>query len=123
VQGEIAGKYSDIVVVTEEDDRDQDGLEIMKEIAEGAKKAGKVEDKDLFQVHKREEAIAKAFSLAKAGDLVLLLGKGHEDSILGNGPQAAELRHLKQDDSDKRRVISRPYDEVTIAQKVLKSLS
>jgi hypothetical protein len=60
--------------------------------------------------------------MAKSGDLVLLLGKGHEKSILSNGPQAAELRHLVQDDNDPRRVIKRKFDEVTIARKILKSL-
>jgi UDP-N-acetylmuramoyl-L-alanyl-D-glutamate--2,6-diaminopimelate ligase len=48
VQGELAGKYCDEVVITEEDDRDIDGVEIMNQIAEGAEKAGKVRDQDLF---------------------------------------------------------------------------
>jgi len=47
VQGEIAGKYADEVILTEEDDRDVDGLEILDQIAAGAAKAGKVRDKDL----------------------------------------------------------------------------
>jgi UDP-N-acetylmuramoyl-L-alanyl-D-glutamate--2,6-diaminopimelate ligase len=122
VQGEIAGKYSDIVIITEEDDRDLDGEAIMHEIAAGAKKAGKVEGKDLFLIHKREDAVAEAIGMARAGDLVILLGKGHEDNILGNGPQAAEFRHLKQDDTDKRRVVARPYDEVAVARKAIKTL-
>lgn len=37
IQGEIAGKYADEVVLTEEDDRDIDGMEILNQIAEGAK--------------------------------------------------------------------------------------
>lgn len=117
--GQVAGKYSDIVVVTEEDDRDMDGAEIMKEIAAGAKQSGKTEGKDLFLIHKREEAIEKAVSLARAGDSVLLLGKGHESSIFGNGPKAAELRHLPQDDDDLRRVVKRPYNEVEVVKKAL----
>lgn len=51
--------------------------------------------------------------------MILLLGKGHEKSILGNGPQAAELRHLVQDDSDPRRVLKRDFDEVTVARRLL----
>jgi UDP-N-acetylmuramoyl-L-alanyl-D-glutamate--2,6-diaminopimelate ligase len=80
-QGASAGKWADVVVVTEEDDRDVDGVEIMNQIAGGAQSAGKVLDKDLFLVHDRTEAIGFAVGLAKAGDTVLLLGKGHEKTI------------------------------------------
>lgn len=84
LQGEVAGRLCDVVVVTEEDDRDQDGEQILNQIAEGAEKAGKVRNKDLFLIHERARAIGKAIEIAKAGDTVLLLGKGHETSILGN---------------------------------------
>jgi len=80
-QGQIAGTYADEVVVTEEDDRDIDGELIMDQIASGAKKAGKVKDKDLFLVHNRSEAIRFAIGRAKPGDTVMLLGKGHERTI------------------------------------------
>ena len=119
LQGRVAGKYSDIVIVTEEDDRDMDGRAILEEIAVGAKLSGKIEGKDLFLVHAREEAVEKAIDLARPGDTVLLLGKGHETSILTNGPKAAELRHLQQDDSDPRRVIKRDYNEVETAKKAI----
>jgi UDP-N-acetylmuramoyl-L-alanyl-D-glutamate--2,6-diaminopimelate ligase len=122
MQGSVAGRDCDIVIATEEDDRDIDGMEILQQIASGAKKAGKKEGRDLFLVHNREDALQKAVEIAKKGDIVLLLGKGHEKSILGNGPQAAELRHLQQDDSDKRRVIKREYDEVSAAKAALKKL-
>jgi UDP-N-acetylmuramoyl-L-alanyl-D-glutamate--2,6-diaminopimelate ligase len=81
VQGELAGTYCDEVVITEEDDRDIDGVGIMNQIAEGAEKAGKSRDKDLFLVHDRTEAINFAIKRAKKGDTVLLLGKGHEKTI------------------------------------------
>lgn len=82
IQGKLAGEYADEVVVTEEDDRDIDGVEIMNQIASGAKAAGKVRDKDLFLVHDRTEAINFAVSRAAGkGDTVLLLGKGHEKTI------------------------------------------
>jgi UDP-N-acetylmuramoyl-L-alanyl-D-glutamate--2,6-diaminopimelate ligase len=119
-QGEVAGKHADIVIVTEEDDRDCDGQEIMEQIASGAQKAGKTIGKDLHLIHKREEAVDKAITLAKPGDIVMLLGKGHEKSILSNGPQAAEMRHLQQDDSDTRRVVKRAYDEVQAARQSLR---
>jgi UDP-N-acetylmuramoyl-L-alanyl-D-glutamate--2,6-diaminopimelate ligase len=81
VQGELAGRYADEVVVTEEDDRDVDGLEIMNQIAGGADRAGKVRDKKHFMVHDRTEAIRFAVGRAGEGDTVLLLGKGHEKTI------------------------------------------
>jgi UDP-N-acetylmuramoyl-L-alanyl-D-glutamate--2,6-diaminopimelate ligase len=121
-QGRVAGRDCDVVIVTEEDDRDMDGQEILTEIAEGAEKTGKKRDKDLFLVHAREEAVQKAIAMARKDDIVLLLGKGHEKSILSNGPQATELRHIAQSDDDPRRVIKRDYDEVSVARQELKKL-
>lgn len=82
LQGALAGKYADEVIVTEEDDRDADGQEIMEQIAAGAVEAGKERDLNLFLVHDRTEAIN--FAVARADspkDTVLLLGKGHEKTI------------------------------------------
>ena len=82
VQGTIAGKSADIVIATEEDDRDVDGEQILQEIAAGAKKAGKTEGKDLFLVLNREEAIGFAMTqVTGPDDVVVLLGKGHEQTI------------------------------------------
>ncbi|QQS18994.1 UDP-N-acetylmuramoyl-L-alanyl-D-glutamate--2,6-diaminopimelate ligase [Candidatus Saccharibacteria bacterium] len=123
VQGELAGKYADEVVVTEEDDRDCDGLEIMNQIASGSEKAGKVRENNLFLVHDRTEAIQFAVARAEhADDAVLLLGKGHEKDILRNGHRAAEFRHLKQDDTNPERVVSMPWDEIGTTKDALRSL-
>lgn len=98
IQGEIAGRYADEVVVTEEDDRDVDGNEIMAQIAGGAEKAGKVKEKDLFLILDRSDAIRFAVSRVKSkDDTVVLLGKGHEKTIEradGEHPwdEAAEAR-------------------------------
>jgi len=82
VQGNIAAKSADIVIATEEDDRDVDGNEILEQIAEGAKKAGKKLGKDLFLVLNREEAIGFAMTqVTSPDDVVVLLGKGHELTI------------------------------------------
>lgn len=121
LQGASAGKWCDVVIVTEEDDRDIDGQEIMTQIAGGAEKSGKIKGKNLFLVHDREAAVQKAIAMAKAGDMVLLLGKGHEKSILHNGPKASELRHHPQNDNDPQRVLKRGYDEVSVARAALKS--
>ncbi len=79
--GELAGKYADIVVLTEEDDRDTPGMEILEQIAKGAREYGKKDDKDLFLILDRPSAILKACKLAKKGDTVLFLGKGNEKTI------------------------------------------
>jgi UDP-N-acetylmuramoyl-L-alanyl-D-glutamate--2,6-diaminopimelate ligase len=104
VQGELAGTYCDEVVITEEDDRDIDGLEIMDQIAAGAEKAGKTRDKDLFLVHDRTEAINFAINRAKKGDTVLLLGKGHEKTIeRANGENPWDEIATTRDALTKRR--------------------
>jgi len=121
-QGQIAGTYADEVIVTEEDDRDMDGEEIMAQIAAGAEAAGKERMKDLFLVHDRAEAITFAFKRAKRGDTVMLLGKGHEKDILRPGPRAEELRHLQQDDGNPERVIVVPWNEADEARRALKRL-
>jgi UDP-N-acetylmuramoyl-L-alanyl-D-glutamate--2,6-diaminopimelate ligase len=82
IQGEIAGKYSDEVILTEEDDRDVDGEQILDQIASGAKKSGKKLDTNVFKILNREEAIGFALTRAStAKDTVVLLGKGHEKTI------------------------------------------
>lgn len=103
IQGKIAGKYADEVVLTEEDDRDTPGMEILEQIAVGAQKAGKKRGRDLFLVHDRTEAIKFTIGRAKAGDTVLLLGKGHEKTI-----ERADGEH--------------PWNEVSTTQKILNAL-
>ncbi len=81
-QGRIAGRYADVVIATEEDDRDEDGSTILAQIAEGAVSSGKVQDASLFLIHNREEAIGFALTqVSEADDMVVFLGKGHEKTI------------------------------------------
>ncbi|MBR5408545.1 UDP-N-acetylmuramoyl-L-alanyl-D-glutamate--2,6-diaminopimelate ligase [Candidatus Saccharibacteria bacterium] len=80
-RGEIAGKYSDICVITEDDSRDEKPLDIMEQFKEGCIKAG-LSEKNILMIEDREKAIFEAIKLAKKGDLVLILGKGHEKTIL-----------------------------------------
>jgi len=79
-QGAIAGRWSDLVILTDEDPRGEDPMAILEEIASGV--SGHRREETLFLIPDRPEALRKAFSLAKSGDLVLLLGKGHENSII-----------------------------------------
>ncbi|HSW79337.1 MAG TPA: UDP-N-acetylmuramoyl-L-alanyl-D-glutamate--2,6-diaminopimelate ligase [Candidatus Saccharimonadales bacterium] len=119
IQGEIAGKNSDIIILTEEDDRDQDGLKILDDIANGAEKAGKVKEKDMLFIHDREEAVKKAIELARPGDMVLLLGKGEEKQIITNKPDYKPTPgHIYNESTD---TIRRPYNDSDVARAALKS--
>jgi UDP-N-acetylmuramoyl-L-alanyl-D-glutamate--2,6-diaminopimelate ligase len=115
-QGRIAWKWSDIVILTDEDPRGEEPMDILEEIARGIDggNAGPSETEvprvkstrrgeNLFLIPDRPEAIRRAFSLAAAGDLVLLLGKGHENSII-------YARY------------TRPYDGIAEAEKALEEL-
>lgn len=119
IQGEIAGQNSDIVILTEEDDRDQDGMQIIEEIAAGAIKAGKVKDKDLFFIHKREDAVQKAIDLAQKDDMVLLLGKGEETVIITNKPGFKPTPGRTYNESTD--TIRRHYNETEAARQALKN--
>ena len=82
LQGEVAAKFCDTVILTDEDPRGEDSVELLEMIAKGARKEGKEDNKNLFIIPDRPKALRKAFSLAKENDIVLLLGKSHENSII-----------------------------------------
>jgi UDP-N-acetylmuramoyl-L-alanyl-D-glutamate--2,6-diaminopimelate ligase len=88
LMGRIAGERARIVVVTDEDPRGEDREAILDEIARGAEATGKRRGHDLLVIADRREAIEAAIERARPGDIVLLAGKGHEQSILGpEGPR------------------------------------
>ncbi len=82
VLGQMAAEHAAYVIVTDEDPYDEDPLEIISQVALGARQAGKQEGKDLFKILDRRAAIAKAFSLAEKNDMVLITGKGSEQAIV-----------------------------------------
>ena len=91
LRGEILARNSDVVIITEDDSRDEDPQKIAAQFVEGAENGGKRLNKNLLVELDREEAIKDAFALAKKGDLVLILGKGHEKTILrADGPHEFE---------------------------------
>jgi UDP-N-acetylmuramoyl-L-alanyl-D-glutamate--2,6-diaminopimelate ligase len=85
LMGRIAGERCRLVVVTDEDPRGEDREAILDELARGAEAAGRRRGHDLLLVADRPAAIASAFERARPGDVVLLAGKGHEQSIIGPG--------------------------------------
>ena len=91
IRGEILGKYSDIVIITEDDSRDEPPEKIAEGFIKGAKKMKKVLGKTLFKELDRKKAIKLALEKAEKGDVVLILGKGHEKTILrSDGPHEFE---------------------------------
>ena len=82
LQGQIAAKFCDTIILTDEDPRGEDSVALLQMIADGAKKEGKNADEDLFIIPDRKKAIRAAFKSARKGDIVLLLGKSHENSII-----------------------------------------
>lgn len=83
--GELSAKLADYVVVSNVDPYDDDPQTILEDIATVAEKFGKVRDENLFVIADRRAGINRALSLAKPGDIVLITGKGAEQSmIIGN---------------------------------------
>ncbi|MBR3248570.1 UDP-N-acetylmuramoyl-L-alanyl-D-glutamate--2,6-diaminopimelate ligase [Candidatus Saccharibacteria bacterium] len=98
IRGAILAQHSDLVIITEDDSRDEDPEKIAAAFIKGAEKHGKIMGKDLFKELDRKKAIQLAIDKAKPGDLVLILGKGHEKTILrADGPHTFEDIKVAQD--------------------------
>jgi UDP-N-acetylmuramoyl-L-alanyl-D-glutamate--2,6-diaminopimelate ligase len=93
MMGRVAAERCRLVIVADEDPRGEDNLRILAEIAAGAEAAGMRMGENLFCIADRRKAIEAAFGRAKPGDLVLLAGKGHEQSIImADGPRTWDER-------------------------------
>lgn len=79
--GRVAGRLADRVVITAEDPRTESLEEIMAQIAVGCEEVGRREGEDYWRIGDRAEAIALAINMARAGDVVIVTGKGHERSM------------------------------------------
>ncbi len=76
--GAVAGKWADLIVLTSDNPRTEDPKRILLDIEVGVQKMGKEKGNDYFVIENREEAIQFALSKAKANDIVIIAGKGHE---------------------------------------------
>jgi UDP-N-acetylmuramoyl-L-alanyl-D-glutamate--2,6-diaminopimelate ligase len=87
LMGRIAAERCRLVIVTDEDPRGEDRAAILEEIAVGAESAGARRGANIELIPDRRAAIEHALASARAGDVVLLAGKGHETTILtADGP-------------------------------------
>ena len=96
--GEVAGRWCRQIVLSEDDPRAEGAESIAREIAKGI--TGRAQCRF---IERREEAVAYALSLAREGDVVFLLGMGHERTL---------------DYGDHKRA----YDEGQVARKILKEI-
>jgi UDP-N-acetylmuramoyl-L-alanyl-D-glutamate--2,6-diaminopimelate ligase len=81
MMAEIGAQLADISVLTAEDPRTESLDGILEEMAAGARSKGGVEGKSFWRVPDRGAAVSFALLQAKPGDLVIVLGKGHEQSM------------------------------------------
>lgn len=106
LMGAVAGRLSDVVVITSDNPRSEDQLRIIEEVRRGVPapsrnngRPGPGSPEVIVQVDRRE-AIGKAIEEARAGDLVVIAGKGHEKTqVIGD------------------RVL--PFDDVTVAREAI----
>ena len=79
LMGAVAGRLSDLIVITSDNPRGEDPDRIIEEIQRGITPDTRRDSAQrILSIADRRAAIAKAIELARAGDLVLLAGKGHE---------------------------------------------
>jgi UDP-N-acetylmuramoyl-L-alanyl-D-glutamate--2,6-diaminopimelate ligase len=101
IMGEIAAKLADMVYLTDDETYTEDGDAIRTAVREGIEKAG---GKNKYvEIADRYEAIKAAFKAAKAGDVILLTGMGHQDYRNMGGKKI-------------------PWDERKVARELLKKL-
>jgi UDP-N-acetylmuramoyl-L-alanyl-D-glutamate--2,6-diaminopimelate ligase len=79
--GRVAGENSDIAIITSDNPRTEDPIEIIREIEIGVKETGA-----RYEIlSDRRDAIFHAITLAKPNDVVIIAGKGHENyQVVGN---------------------------------------
>lgn len=101
VMASIACKHSDKVVLTSDNPRDEDPMEIILEMKQGVMPG---EIRKVVVMADREEAIKTACLLAKESDIVLVAGKGHE--------AYQEIKGVKH-----------PFDDREVVKRMLKLIS
>jgi UDP-N-acetylmuramoyl-L-alanyl-D-glutamate--2,6-diaminopimelate ligase len=74
LMGKVAAQLSDIVIITDDNPRSEDPTVIRSVIVAGTLGC----PAEVFEIADRRTAIAKALSLANSGDVIAILGKGHE---------------------------------------------
>ena len=85
IMGQLAAQMADIVIVSNVDPYDDEPQQILEDIAAAAEKFGKARGQNLFVIEDRRRGIIRALELARPGDIVLITGKGAEQSMIIKG--------------------------------------
>lgn len=97
IMGAIAKKFADVVIVTDDNPRNEDAASIRKAVMEGAHSIG---TGGATEIGNRSDAIAAALKMMSTGDVVVIAGKGHEQGqIIGTQ--------------------TLPFDDVAVAKNVM----
>ena len=91
--GIIAKKYSDKIILTDDNPRNENSMSIINDIHK------KIKDKsNIYIIPNRKKAIRKAFSMSTKDCIVVLAGKGNEDYILYNDKSIShnDIKYLKE---------------------------
>jgi UDP-N-acetylmuramoyl-L-alanyl-D-glutamate--2,6-diaminopimelate ligase len=78
LMGQTAARLADVVIVSDDNPRSEDPAQIRAAVLEGARSSTPAGLAEIHEQGDREAAIRLAVSMAQAGDVVLVLGKGHE---------------------------------------------
>ena len=97
--GEVSGRLSDLSVITEDNSRFEDVMDIIEDIKVGINKT----DGKYVVIPNRVDAIRYCIENAQSGDIIVLAGKGHEDY--------QEIRGVKYH-MDEREIIAEVFDSL-----------
>ena len=108
LMGAVAGRLSDVIVITSDNPRGEDPGRIIDEIQRGlTADTRRDRDQRLLAIVDRREAIAEAIALARPGDLVLVAGKGHEKyQVIGSQVLPFDDVAVAREALDRRRTNS-----------------
>ena len=73
--GEVSGRLADFTIITSDNPRDEEPMDIIADIVTGIKKT----EGKYIEIPDRKEAIRYAIKNGRDGDVIILAGKGHED--------------------------------------------
>jgi UDP-N-acetylmuramoyl-L-alanyl-D-glutamate--2,6-diaminopimelate ligase len=83
--GETAAELADLVVVTDDNPRDEDPATIRAAVVGGAARARREPPAEVVEIADRRAAITHAVRWARRGDVVVIAGKGHETGQTAGG--------------------------------------
>ncbi|HEY2042476.1 MAG TPA: UDP-N-acetylmuramoyl-L-alanyl-D-glutamate--2,6-diaminopimelate ligase [Jatrophihabitans sp.] len=103
VMGEVAARYADVLIVTDDNPRNEDPAVIREAMLAGALEVAEDVRAEISSEADRRAAITRAIGMARVGDTVLIGGKGHETGQEIDG-------------------VMLPFDDVTVVRQALESL-